>query len=89
MREKRVSDAPNEVIWKQLLYFWICVRKCLESVSVPENNERNGSDGGINGANLTLSLAQHNPGVSFLYFNVLQCGHTTLIDPMATNWSAL
>jgi len=75
--------APNVVIWKQLLYFWICVKKCLESVL--ENNECHGSGGGTNGANLTLPFAQHSSGFSFLYFNALQCGHTTLIDLIATD----
>jgi len=75
---RTIFFAPNEVIWKQLLYFWIYVKKCLTSIPVPENNERNDTGDGTNGGNLTLPLAQHNPGVSFLYFNVLQSGHTTL-----------
>jgi hypothetical protein len=61
----------------------------VESFSVPETNERNGSGGGTNGANFTCPLAQHNPGGSFLYFNALQYEHTTLIDPIATYISAL
>jgi len=71
------------------LYFWICVKKYLESVPVPENNERNSSGGGTNGANSTLPLALHNPGVLFLYFNASQCGHTPFIDTIAMDWSAL
>lgn len=52
------------------MYFWICVRKCLESVLVPETNERNGSGGGTYGVNLILSLVQHNPKFSFQYISI-------------------
>jgi len=34
----------------------------LVSVPVPENNVGNGSGSGTNGADLTLPLAQYNPG---------------------------
>jgi len=43
--------VPNEVTWKQLLYFWIRVRKYLESVLIPETNVLNGSGGGTNDVN--------------------------------------
>lgn len=76
--------APNDVIWKQLLYCWIWVKKWIESGPFPETNECSGSGGGTNGVNLTWPLAQHNPGASFLNFNALQCGHTTFIGPIAT-----
>jgi len=61
----------------------------LESIPVPENNEHNGFGGRTNGADLTVPLAQHNLEVLFLYFNTLNCGHATLIDPITTDWSAL
>ena len=39
--------APNDVIWKQLLYCWIWVKKCLESGPLPETNECSGSGASI------------------------------------------
>jgi hypothetical protein len=47
-------------------------KKCLESLPIPETNDRNGSGGGISCGNFTLTPAQHNPVDSPLYFNALQ-----------------
>ncbi|XP_055903924.1 uncharacterized protein LOC129939795 [Eupeodes corollae] len=65
---------------------WICVKKCMESVPNPQTNGYNGSGGGSDGINFTLPYAQHNPLVSFLYFNALQCEQTEFIEPITTYW---
>jgi hypothetical protein len=36
-------------------------QKCLETLPIPETNDRNGSGGGTNCGNFTFSPAQHNP----------------------------
>jgi hypothetical protein len=42
------------------------------------------SEGGSNGINFAFPFVQHNPLVSFLYFNALQYWQTEFIGPIAT-----
>jgi hypothetical protein len=67
--------CPTEVIWEQL-HYCMFLRKCMETVPVPETNGYSGSGSGTNDTNFTLPFAQRNPFPLFLYFNALQC----------TNW---
>ena len=47
-------------------------KNCLESLPIPEINDRNRSGGGTNCGNFISPPAQHNPVDSPRYFNALQ-----------------
>ena len=63
-------------------------KKCLESLPIPETNDRNGSDGGTNCDNFTFQPAQHNPVDLSLYFNAILYWQTIVISPIFTDVSA-
>lgn len=41
-----ISIKPKDVIWKQVLNFWMFAKKWVELLFIPETNEHNGSGDG-------------------------------------------
>jgi len=50
--------APNEVIWKQTLYFLVFDKKGRESGVPLRSNDCSGSGGGVKNSNFTVSFRQ-------------------------------
>lgn len=62
-------------------------KKAIESVTILETNEDNGSDGGTNCDNFTFPPAQNKSVNSFLYFNPIQYEQTIDISAIVTDLS--
>lgn len=64
--------SPKRSHLKTTIIILNIIQKCLEWLSISDNNDHKGSGGGVNVGNWTLPFAQHNPGVSLGNFNALQ-----------------
>lgn len=71
--------APNDVIHKQEVNFWILRKNNFDWNVVPANNVINGSCGKFIGASEPFPDDQQRPDVSPLYLNAWQCWYSIYI----------
>lgn len=78
-------STPNDVIWKQQLYFLIFFKKCRDSLLLSKIKDFRGSSGSPSDRSVTLLPEQHIPSVSSFQFSASLFPHFLSICHTRTN----